>query len=81
LAWASARWNDVEWVFEHAAPYVSRRLHGVSSGDGIVPKRPQLSALVPAACLEAAGQPPDPAAGFASGAVAPADGLAPATGR
>jgi lysophospholipase L1-like esterase len=41
-AWLAARWNDVEWVSQHAAPYVSRRLHGVSSGDGMAPKRPEL---------------------------------------
>ena len=35
-AWLAARWNDVEWVSEHAAPYLSRRLHGVSSGDGML---------------------------------------------
>jgi lysophospholipase L1-like esterase len=46
--WAVSRWNDLEWVFEHAAPYLSRRLHGVSSGDGIEPKRPELSPLYPA---------------------------------
>lgn len=44
--WLAARWNDVAWVSQHAAPYLSRRLHGVSSGDGMVPKRP---ALVPVA--------------------------------
>jgi lysophospholipase L1-like esterase len=81
LAWATARWNDVQWVFEHAAPYVSRRLHGVSSGDGIVAKRPQLTVLAPVAGRGAAGQLPDPAAGLAPAAHAPADGLAPATGR
>ena len=47
LTWAACRWNDVEWVLEHAAPYVSRRVHGVSSGDGIVAKRPELAALYP----------------------------------
>jgi lysophospholipase L1-like esterase len=41
--WLAARWNDVEWASEHAGPYLSRRLHGMSSGDGIVPKRPQLA--------------------------------------
>ena len=61
LTWAAARWNDVEWVFEHAAPYVSRRLHGVSSGDGIVAKRPQLAVLSPVAGQAAAGHAPDPA--------------------
>ena len=40
--WTAARWNDAAWVSQHAAPYLSRRLHGVSSGDGMVPKRPAL---------------------------------------
>src|SRR6266567_3147937 len=43
--WVAARWKDVEWVTEHAAPYLSRRLHGVSSGDGVVPKRPSMLVL------------------------------------
>jgi lysophospholipase L1-like esterase len=46
--WVTGRWNDVQWVLEHAAPYLSRRLHGVSSGDGIVAKRPELTVLHPA---------------------------------
>lgn len=45
-AWLASRWNDVEWVCEHAAPYLSRRLHGVSSGDGAVPKRPALTPVL-----------------------------------
>jgi lysophospholipase L1-like esterase len=45
--WLTARWSDVEWVTEHAAPYLSRRLHGVSAGDGLVAKRPELAALPP----------------------------------
>jgi lysophospholipase L1-like esterase len=45
--WLNARWSDVEWVTEHAAPYLSRRLHGVSAGDGLVAKRPELAALQP----------------------------------
>jgi lysophospholipase L1-like esterase len=43
VRWLCARWNDLEWVSEHAAPYLSRRLHGMSSGDGMVPKRPVLA--------------------------------------
>jgi len=43
--WLAARWNDLEWVTEHAAPYLSRRLHGISTGDGLAPKRPELAAL------------------------------------
>lgn len=44
-SWLSSRWSDVEWVTEHAAPYLSRRLHGISAGDGMVPKRPELAAF------------------------------------
>ncbi len=44
-SWLSSRWSDLEWTTEHAAPYLSRRLHGVSSGDGLMPKRPQLAVL------------------------------------
>jgi len=44
-AWLEARWRDVTWATEHAAPYLSRRLHGVSSGDGRLAKRPELSRL------------------------------------
>lgn len=43
--WLTARWSDVEWVTEHAAPYLSRRLHGVSAGDGLGAKRPELAAV------------------------------------
>ena len=71
--WLASRWADVAWVFEHAAPYVSRRLHGVSSGDGITPKRPGLAALE---ILEAIGDgqetgPAGPAALPAPAALAP----------
>lgn len=43
ITWLSARWQDVRWASEHAAPYLSRRLHGISSGDGRLPKRPELT--------------------------------------
>jgi lysophospholipase L1-like esterase len=59
--WVTARWNDVQWVTEHAAPYLSRRLHGVSSGDGIVAKRPELTPVSPAGApqtVPAAGRSP-----------------------
>jgi lysophospholipase L1-like esterase len=41
--WLIARRGDAEWAMVHAAPWVSRRLRGVSSGDGVRPKRPELS--------------------------------------
>jgi lysophospholipase L1-like esterase len=49
VTWLASRWSDMEWVTEHAAPYVSRRLHGISSGDGMLPKRPHLTEVGPAA--------------------------------
>ncbi len=43
--WLSARRRDARWAREHAVPWFSRRLRGVSSGDGIPPKRPELLPL------------------------------------
>lgn len=43
--WLAARQVDARWVSEHAAPWVSRRVRGVSSGDGMPPKRPELLPL------------------------------------
>ena len=40
---------DVRWVRRYFAPWVGRRLRGVSSGDGLDPKHPQLVDVVPAA--------------------------------
>jgi lysophospholipase L1-like esterase len=41
-AWLAARRMDARWAREHAAPWVARRVRGVSSGDGVDPKRPEL---------------------------------------
>jgi lysophospholipase L1-like esterase len=41
-AWAGARWQDARWAQSYAAPWVRRRLTGVSSGDGRSAKRPEL---------------------------------------
>jgi lysophospholipase L1-like esterase len=43
--WLAARQVDARWVSDHAAPWVSRRLRGVSTGDGLLPKRPELLPL------------------------------------
>jgi hypothetical protein len=32
----------MRWARVHAAPWLARRVRGVSSGDGIDPKRPEL---------------------------------------
>ena len=39
--------DDVGWARAHLAPWVSRRLRGVSSGDGVRPKRPELAPVAP----------------------------------
>jgi lysophospholipase L1-like esterase len=44
-AWLAARRLDVRWARGYAAPWVRRRLAGVSSGDGMSPKRPDLVPL------------------------------------
>ena len=44
-AWLAARRVDVRWAREHAVPWVARRVRGVSSGDGMAPKRPELVPL------------------------------------
>ena len=43
--WVSARRQDIRWARTYAAPWVGRRLRGVSSGDGVEPKRPSLLPL------------------------------------
>nr|WP_055505824.1 SGNH/GDSL hydrolase family protein [Nonomuraea pusilla] len=37
------RREDAQWVREHLVPWVTRRLRGASSGDGLPPKRPDLA--------------------------------------
>jgi lysophospholipase L1-like esterase len=41
-AWLAARRVDARWARVHAAPWMVRRLRGVSTGDGLAPKRPEL---------------------------------------
>ena len=47
-AWVSARREDARWAREYLLPWVNRRLHGTSSGDGLLAKRPSLQPVVPA---------------------------------
>jgi lysophospholipase L1-like esterase len=47
LGWLTRRSQDLSWARDHAAPWVSRRVRRVSSGDGIVPKRPALTPVQP----------------------------------
>jgi lysophospholipase L1-like esterase len=48
-AWLAARREDVQWAREYFAPWVQRRIKGISSGDGRAPKRPELLPVLPAA--------------------------------
>ena len=46
-AWVAARREDARWAREYLAPWVNRRLHGTSSGDGRTAKRPSLEEMLP----------------------------------
>ncbi len=46
-AWLAARREDARWAREYLAPWVNRRLHGTSSGDGRTAKRPSLEEMMP----------------------------------
>jgi len=46
-AWLAARRADARWARRYLAPWVSRRLHGASSGDGLSAKRPRLEVIAP----------------------------------
>jgi lysophospholipase L1-like esterase len=46
--WLAARRADASWAREYLAPWVSRRLRGTSSGDGLTAKRPKLEVIAPA---------------------------------
>jgi lysophospholipase L1-like esterase len=50
-AWLAARRADARWAREYLAPWVNRRLHGTSSGDGVSAKRPFLEPVPPSSAL------------------------------
>jgi hypothetical protein len=50
-AWLAARRADARWAREYLAPWVSRRLHGTSSGDSVTAKRPFLEPVPPPSAL------------------------------
>jgi lysophospholipase L1-like esterase len=41
--WLAARQQDMYWARTYAVPWLTRRLRGTSSGDGMSPKRPDLA--------------------------------------
>lgn len=40
-SWREARVEDLHWTREHLIPWIGRRIRGVSSGDTVLPKRPE----------------------------------------
>src|SRR5262249_11087418 len=48
VVWLAARREDARWAREYLVPWINRRLHGTSSGDGLPPKRPALQPVTPA---------------------------------
>lgn len=52
--WITSRRSDLTWTKTHLLPWIRRQIKGESMGDGLSPKRPQLSPLVQveAAALE-----------------------------
>ena len=50
-AWLAARRADARWAKDYLAPWVNRRLHGTSSGDGLTAKRPFLEPVPPPSAL------------------------------
>jgi lysophospholipase L1-like esterase len=46
-AWLAARREDARWAKEYLGPWINRRLHGTSSGDGRSAKRPVLEPVAP----------------------------------
>jgi lysophospholipase L1-like esterase len=42
-SWAAERLDDLRWARDYGLPWVGRRLRGRSSGDGLLPKRPDLT--------------------------------------
>jgi lysophospholipase L1-like esterase len=42
---AAKSWSDARWLVGFLVPWIKRRLTGRSSGDGVEPKRPELTAV------------------------------------
>ena len=43
--WRAAAWDDLRWMRDFVMPHIRRRLQGRSTGDGFLPKRPELLPL------------------------------------
>jgi lysophospholipase L1-like esterase len=45
--WITSRRSDLTWTRAHLLPWIRRQLRGQSMGDGLSPKRPELTPLLP----------------------------------
>ncbi|MBA0127747.1 SGNH/GDSL hydrolase family protein [Haloechinothrix sp. YIM 98757] len=45
--WISQRRSDIEWTRAHVLPWIGRRIRRESLGDGVLPKRPELTPVEP----------------------------------
>jgi lysophospholipase L1-like esterase len=45
VRWVASRSQDLRWFWQHAGPWVRRRVTGRSSGDAVQPKRPALEPI------------------------------------
>ncbi|GAA4708789.1 SGNH/GDSL hydrolase family protein [Pseudonocardia yuanmonensis] len=45
-SWRARQAEDLAWVRDHVMPYVRKRLRGGHTGEGYLPKRPELTPLV-----------------------------------
>jgi len=45
--WIALRRSDLYWTRTHLLPWIRRHLRGQSMGDGLAPKRPHLTPLLP----------------------------------
>lgn len=53
--WLAARRLDARWAGAYAGPWLGRRLRGVSTGDSLLPKRPELAPFLAAPDSASAG--------------------------
>lgn len=45
VRWLAGRSEDLRWLWQHAGPWIHRRVTGRSSGDAVAPKRPALGPI------------------------------------
>jgi hypothetical protein len=44
--------SDIQWISNHLIPWMGRRIRGVSSGDSVSPKNPELRSITASALTQ-----------------------------